>query len=60
MNATKSKRTYAAQPAIHGKVRLVSTQVPSLEKVTPEVYSRLTTKQQVELVGRLIEFLKTF
>jgi hypothetical protein len=59
MEKSKTKRTFESQPAIARKARLTSTRVPALDKVTPEVYSHLSPKQQVELVGRLIEFLKT-
>jgi hypothetical protein len=60
MNESKTKRTYESQPAVNNKLRLASTQVPPLDRVTPEVYSRLSPKQQVELMGRLIEFIKMF
>ncbi len=36
-----------------------AARLPSLDKVTPEQFSRLNAKQQAELVGRLIEYLKT-
>lgn len=60
MEKSKTKRTFESQPAVSGKAHLVSTRAPALDKITPEGYSRLTPQQQQELVGRLVEFLKTF
>lgn len=60
MTESKTKRTCESQPAVSSKICLTSTRVPPLDKVTPEVYARLSPKQQVELVDRLIKFLKTF
>lgn len=59
MNESKTKRTFESQLAVNHTVRLASTRVPPLDKVTPEVVSHLSSKQQAELVGRLIEFLKS-
>ena len=59
MEKNKTKRTFESKPVGSSRVRLASSRVPALDRVTPEMYSQLSSKQQVELVSRLIEFLKT-
>ena len=59
MNESKTKRARESQPAVNSKPRLASTQAPPLDKGSSEVVSHLTPRQQVELVSRLIEFIKT-
>ena len=60
MTENKTKRTFEAQPALSGHLRLETTAAPVLEKVTPKQYARMSAKQREELVVRLIDFLKSF
>jgi hypothetical protein len=60
MNSQFVKRTFESRPAIDPKARLEPASLPALDKVTPEVYARLSPKQRRLLLGKLIEFLKTF
>ena len=60
MPENKNKRTFEAQPAVSGHLRLETAATPPLEKMTPKQYARMSAKQREELVVRLIDFLKSF
>ncbi len=59
MPETSTKRSYesrAAAPHLH----LASApKTPSLDEITPAHYARLTEQERKEMVGKLIEFLKS-
>lgn len=60
MNKQPTTKKHESRTAVDSQARLESTRLPPLEQVTPQIYARLSSKQRRALVGKLIEFLKTF
>jgi hypothetical protein len=60
MPENQTKRTFDAQTSLKSSLRLEPSAAAPMEKITPQQYARMSTKQREELVSRLIDFLKSF
>ena len=59
MPETSTKRSFESRSAAPHLHLAGTAKTPSLDEITPAHYARLTEKERKEMVGKLIEFLKS-